>query len=122
MDFLRLSDIETLDIMSVLEQNILSRPSVNTPHKIMVWFPDVANRMLKSNTPAKGYCVTVRPVSICSEKCRQFVETLWDRGYVTIEIVRNNGAAYYFSLPRDAVISRNIDNFLIERVGENPFE
>jgi hypothetical protein len=120
MDAFSLSVDEIFDIMSVLKQDIKGRPSMTTPHKIMVWFSEAANKHLKSGTPKGSYCVMVRPIAVCSEKCQEFVEKLWDRGLVTIEIVRNDGSCAYFSLPRDDVIARNIEKVTIRAAGEDP--
>lgn len=111
-----LSVKETLEIMSVLKENIEMRPSVNKPHKIMVWFPEAANRHLGANVPKDAYFLRVLLAVDSSEKSRPFVEERWDEGFVTIEIVRNNDICVGYKLPRDAVMARNIDETIIEPI------
>lgn len=121
MLFEQLSVRETVDISNVIKQDVKSRPAETKPHKLIVWFPLIANGLLRSNTPPNGFCVTRRLANECSDTVREYVETLWDRGFVTIEVVRDNGACYYFRLPKNLVIERTLDaGIFIERQGEDP--
>lgn len=120
MAFLCLNEKETLDIMSVLHQDIKSRPPMTTAHKIMVLFPDIANELYKTNTPANGFCIRVRPSSDCTAHCREIVEVLWDRGYTTIEIIRSRTSCAFFVLPKAEVMARDITEVLIKAMGEDP--
>ena len=115
-----LTDKEILEIMSVLKQNITQRPQLNQIHKIMVWFSEIANKNLKSNTPEGSYCVYPRILKGMSEKAKEYVEILWDRGLIAIEIVKNDGVCLYYALPKFAVLARNIDHVIMMPIGEDP--
>jgi hypothetical protein len=121
MLFEQLSAKEIVDISNVVKQDVKSRPAETKPHKLMVWFPVIANKLLHSNTPPNGFCVTRRPADICSDSVKEYIEILWDRGFVPIEVVRDTGACYYFRLPKNLVTERTLDDGVyIERQGEDP--
>lgn len=119
-DFELLSIDETVKIMSVLNQSIKDRPPITQAHKIIVAFPEIANKLWKTNTPANGFCVFPKSSVITSPHQREFIEILWDRGLVTIEIIRNNGFCGFYALPKAEVMKRDITKVLILPIGEDP--
>jgi hypothetical protein len=111
---------ETVKIMSVLNQSIKDRPPITQAHKIIVAFPEIANKLWKTDTPANGFCVLQKSSIITSPHQREFIEILWDRGLVTIEIIRNNGICAFYALPKAEVMKRDVSKVFILPVGEDP--
>ena len=120
MDFELLSEREIVSIMSVLNQSLQDRVPIIEAHKIMVWFPGIANKILKSDTPANGFCVQSKLASKASEHQREFIEILWDRGITTIEIVRESGVCGFYGLPKLAVMNRDLTKVIMLPIGEDP--
>lgn len=102
----RLSEERFNGIMSCIEQNARCGSFVITkPFVITVWFPDIANKILKSKTPANGYCIYRKQlvdytVKSIIEQC----EKIWNAGLIPIKIVQKEGAILY-ALPKEEVFS-----------------
>lgn len=93
-------------IMSCIEQNAKCGSFETTkPTVITVWFPDIANKILKSKTPANGYCIyRKRVVDYTVKSIIEQCEKIWNAGLFPIEIVQKEGAILY-ALPKEEVFS-----------------
>ncbi len=101
------------DIMSCIAQHINKRQQPNEFHAISVWYPDVANMYFNSNTPDGAFLIKYKYESNYTiPEIIEHAKKIWDAGLMPIEIVQNTGA-YFFALPRDAVMDKNISHLMM---------
>ncbi len=83
---------------------------------ISVWFADVANQILKSNTPNNGYCVMYK-TEFNNPNLTLQAQKIWNCGYLPIEVVRKQGCIFI------GVAKNDVNNFLNKGVTiEKAFE
>lgn len=120
--FALLTEDEYPKVMSVLDQDVRSRPAIEEPHALRVWFSEIANKVLNSKTPENGFCVTTKLASKAKMEQSDYIQSLWDRELLTVEIIRNSGVCGFYALPKEAVLSGNIRGTCMRPIGEDPSE
>jgi len=87
------------DILSVVQQNLRRYPLTNNIVSVSVWFPDIANAMLNSNTPANGYYVFQKSIQkYTMPDIIAKIKEIWDEELLPIEVVQAEGA-YFYAIP-----------------------
>lgn len=117
--FLIPSDAELAEITMCLKHYIMANTAVTTPHKIMVFYPKAAQTYLRLAFDPGAYVLRLRLLEDVSANMKERIEIIWDRHKVPIEIVRDNGTCGWFTLPREAVISRNLKEVALKIEGED---
>jgi hypothetical protein len=101
------SERQLIDILSCVQQNIRTGFTVDTttPFTITVWFPDIANILLKSNTPNGAFCVRQKKLTDYSHPDLIIhIKNIWNNSLIPIEIIQKDGAIFY-ALPKTTVLS-----------------
>lgn len=116
------SQKELGNLMSVVDQSLKRHPVLNEPHKIMVWHAKVANKHVKPcpNTPEGSYCVYAKSAASSNPMNRAFIEIMWDRALVVVEVVYDDEVARYHYLPREHVLKRDVTGCMIAPMGYDP--
>ena len=106
LQLVRLTEEERWNVMNVVQQYLRDHPTAlegSEPfHAISVWYADVANSVLKAETPPGDLCVIVRTF-FDSPHLMARAKAIWDSGLLPVEVVRMIGGSFY-SLPRDIVV------------------
>jgi len=97
------------NILSCVRQRVRDGNLPNEFFVISVWFSDIANRLLKSNTPSNGYCVMVKKEDgYTKPDIIAHAKKIWDLGYVPVEVVQKEGAIFW-ALPRQNVMANDLN-------------
>lgn len=95
------------DIISCIEQKIRdTKKFPKTFFVISVWFPDVANKYLKSNTPDDGFCIIYKlEENYTMQDIVDHAKKIWEAGFIPVEIVQNTGGVFY-ATPRLPILQK----------------
>ena len=115
----RLSTSTLESIMSVIEQMTRNEEYPNEFCVIRVWFADVANKYLKSNTPPEGFAVYyAKEGNYSNPEVIAHAKAIWKKGLVPVEVIQMTGA-FFYALPQDKVKNHKLRDAFLLRAEEH---
>lgn len=107
--YMPMLDIDIIrDIKSCIKQQINSKEPPTEFNVISVWFADMANKYLKSNTPDGSYCVMYKFESNYTRAdIIKHAKKIWNAELYPVEIIYSGGAIFY-AFPKKDVYNKNI--------------
>lgn len=110
---------ELLDIMSCLRQHLKSTELPKEPFVITIWYSDIANKYLKSNTPSNSYAIYNKNINKYTHPdIIKKAKDIWNSELVPIEVIQMEYGLFY-ALPKKAIFEKNIKNMLLLEAEES---
>lgn len=105
-----LTDKQYEDIINCIQQHLYKNDIPKEPFVITVWFHDVANKYLHTNTKYGSYAIYNK---LIGEYTKPYIistaKEIWNNNFVPIEIIQMTGAYFYASHMNDIFNKKIID-------------
>lgn len=96
----RLSYDEYFGIINCVQQHLIKKSRPNEPYVITVWFHDVANEYLHTNTPSNAYAIYDKPISKYTiPYIIKKANNIWNSNLIPIEVIQITGG-FFYSIPK----------------------